>query len=74
MNRMKNLTISLPDDLERRLQEFSRRAHRTPEEAVRDILRSRLVVGRFHELCSESEVLAKAAGFESENEVLRAIL
>ena len=70
---MKYLTINLPDDLERRLQEFSRRAHRTPEESVRDILHSRLVVGRFHELCAESELLAKAAGFESEDDVLRAI-
>jgi plasmid stability protein len=73
MECMKLLTINLPDDLEQRLQEVSQREHRSPEETVCEILRRRLLSDRFHELCRESEQLAKAAGFESEDDVLRAI-
>ena len=70
---MKSLTICLSDDLDHRLRELSTRAHRSPEETVCEILRKRLVLDRFHDLCRQSEPLAKAAGFESEEEVLRAI-
>ena len=73
MDGMKSLTINIPDDLERRLQEMSNRQHRSPEDTVCDILRRRLNVERFHVLCRESESLAKAAGFESEDDILRAI-
>ena len=70
---MKSLTISLPDDLERRLLELSDRTHRSPEETAFDILRKRLMLDRFHELCRQSEPLAKAAGFKSEEDVLREV-
>ena len=70
---MKSLTIQLPDDLERKLQELSQRERRSPEDTVCDILRKRLLLDRFHDLCRESEPLAKAAGFASEQDVLRAI-
>jgi len=70
---MKSLTINLPDDLEGRLQEVSRRRHRSPEETVCEILRHRLQLDRFHDLCQQSEPLAKAAGFDSEEDLLRAI-
>ena len=70
---MRPLTINLPDDLDERLRELASREHRSPEEAVCDILRRRLLLDRFHALCRESEQLAKAAGFESEEDILRAI-
>lgn len=70
---MKTLTINLPDDLERRLQELSNREQRSPEDTVCEIIRKRLSLNRFHDLCRESEPLAKAAGFKSEDDVLRAI-
>jgi len=70
---MKALTIHLPDELEERLQVLSRQENRSPEETVREIVRRRLLLDRFHELCWESESLAKAAGFRDEEEVLRAI-
>lgn len=73
MTPMKSLTINLPDDLGERLQEVSSREHRSPEETVCEILRKRLALDRFHDLCRESEALAKAAGFESEEGILRAI-
>jgi predicted transcriptional regulator len=70
---MKALTISLPDALEQQLQEMSRRENRTPQDTVCEIVRRRLVLDRFHDLCRSSEALAKAAGFESDDDVLRAI-
>jgi plasmid stability protein len=70
---MKALTINLPDDLEQRLQEFSRRENRSPEDAVCEILRKRLILERLHDLYRESEPLFKAAGFESEEDILRSI-
>jgi len=73
MGPMKSVTIQLPDDLERRLQELSQRESRSPQETICDILRRRLLLDRFHDLCRESEPLAKAAGFTCEEDVLRAI-
>jgi predicted transcriptional regulator len=70
---MKSLTINLPDELEDRLQEVSRRMRRSPEDAACEILRRRLLLDRFHDLCRQSEPLAKAAGFGSEEDLLRAI-
>ena len=71
---MKAVTINIPEDLERRLVEVSRRKGRSLEDTVCEILRRRLLLDRFHELCRESESLAKAAGFENEEDVLRAIM
>lgn len=70
---MRPLTIDLPDDLDKRLREVSSREHRSPEETAKDILRKRLPLDRFHDLCRESELLAKAAGFTSEDDILRVI-
>jgi predicted transcriptional regulator len=70
---MKPLTINLPDDLVERLEELSSRQQRSPEDTVCEILRKRLILDRFHDLCRGSEPLAKAAGFGSEEDVLRAI-
>ena len=69
---MKAMTINLPDDLAEGLGEVSRREHRSPEDTLCDILRRRLRADRFHALCAESEMLAKAAGFECEDDILRA--
>ena len=73
MTGMESLTINLPDDLAKRLRELSRRERRSPEETVCEILRRRILRDRFHDLCRASEPLAKAAGFKSEEDVLRAI-
>ena len=48
---MKSLTINLPDDLARRLQELSNRRQRTPEDTICEIIRKRLMLDRFHDLC-----------------------
>jgi plasmid stability protein len=70
---MKPLTINLSEELERRLRDLSNRESRSLEDSVCEILRRRLVLDRFHDLCRQSEALAKAAGFQSEEDVLGAI-
>jgi plasmid stability protein len=70
---MKTLTINLPDDMEQRLQEVSQREHRSLEETACDILRRRLLLDKFHDIYPESERLAREAGFESEDDILRSI-
>jgi predicted transcriptional regulator len=70
---MKALTINLSDDLDQRLRAMSTRERRSPEETAEEILRRRLMLDRFHDLCRESEALARAAGFTSEEDILRAI-
>jgi len=70
---MKTITVQLPDEVERRLREVSSRQQRAPEDVAQDILRRRLTIERFHDLCRESEALARAAGYQSEEDVLRDI-
>ena len=70
---MKTITVQLPDQLEQRLQELSSRQQKPLEETAADILRRRLLLDRFHDLCRESEALAKAAGYASEDDLLRDI-
>ena len=70
---MKSLIITLSDDLAERLKELSSREHRSPEATACEILRRRLILDRFHDLCKTSETLAKAAGFETEEDILRAV-
>lgn len=67
---MKSITLQLPDDLEEQLNLFSQREHRAVEDAARDIIRRRLATDRFQELCSQSQQLARAAGYTSEDQLL----
>lgn len=67
---MKTITVELSDETERRLRDLSDREQRAPEEVARDILRRRLTLDRFHDLCRESAPLALAAGYASEADVL----
>lgn len=71
--RMKSLTIQIPESLEKRLAEYSCRHGLSLADAACEIIHRRLLLNRFHELCRESESLAKAAGFQNEEQVLRAI-
>lgn len=67
---MKSITLQLSDDLEEQLNRFSKREHCAVEDAARDIIRRRLATDRFQELCSQSEPLARAAGYTSEDQLL----
>lgn len=70
---MTSITLQLPDEFGQRLREVADREQRPPEEVALDILRRRLTMDRFHELCRGSETLAQAAGYRSEQDVLRDI-
>ena len=70
---MKTITIQLSDEVEQRLRDLSSREQRPVEETAEEILRRRLALDRFHDLCRESEKLARAAGYESEEDLLKDI-
>ena len=70
---MKTLKITITDEIDERLEQFCRQQHQSAEDAVREIVKKRLIQDRFHELCRESESLAKAAGFRSEEDILEAM-
>jgi len=70
---MESITVQLPDDVARQLRDLSSREKRRPEDTARDILRRRLALDRFHELCRQSQKLASAAGYISDDDVLRDI-
>ena len=70
---MKTITIQLSDEVEQRLRDLSSREQRPVEETAEEILRRRLALDRFHDLCRESEKLARAAGYASEEDLLKDI-
>jgi predicted transcriptional regulator len=68
---MKTISVQLSDEVAQRLSEVSRREHRAPEQTASEILRRRLMLDRFSELCRDSQTMARAAGYESEEDVLK---
>lgn len=70
IRQMKSITLQLSDDLEEQLNRFSQREHRAVEDAAREIIRRRLAIDRFQELCSQTQQLARAAGYTSEDQLL----
>jgi hypothetical protein len=66
---MTSLTIDIDNATRSRLQQAAG-GEQTLEQAAADLLRRRLLLGRFHELCRESESLAEAAGYRDEDELL----
>ena len=70
---MEAITVQLPDEVAGRLRQLADQEHRAVEETIGEILRRRLTLNRFHDLCRASEPLARAAGYQSEDELLRDI-
>lgn len=70
---MKTITLQLADEMAQRLNELSRREHRAPEQTASEILERRLRLDRFRELCRSSESMARAAGYQSEEDILKDI-
>ena len=67
------LTLDIPREAEEQLRRRAEREHRTPEEAVWEILRRELFLDRFDQLCRETEPYFRAAGYEDEDQILREI-
>ena len=69
MNCMVKLTIEITEELDAELRKFCRQQQLAPEDAVREILRRRLAVRKFRDLAAETEKVARAAGFTSEEDM-----
>jgi hypothetical protein len=67
---MTRLVIDIPEEMAARWAKLSEQQGLSPEEAVREIMRRRLVVQRFDELAVVTEKYARAAGYTSEEEIL----
>ena len=68
---MTTLTIKIPDDVEKQLQGFCNKEHRSFEEAICDILRRQFRLEQFRQLSEESQKLSQKAGYDSEDDLLR---
>jgi hypothetical protein len=67
---MTTVTITLENELEQWLQAYAQESGLSPDEAVRDFLKRQLAHYRFRKLQHEGEGYARAAGFESEEDLL----
>lgn len=67
-----SITIELPDKDRQELGEFGREHGLSLEQAAQEALRRFLSIQRFDKLSAEGEKHMRAAGFTSEEEILRA--
>jgi len=70
---MDNLTIRIPSELKKRLQEFCKRQNRPVSEVVRDSLRRHLATERFQSLRRKTLPFAEAQGILTDDDVFRVI-
>jgi len=70
---MDNLTIRIPSDLKKRLQEFCKRQNRPVGEVVRDSLRRYLAIERFQSLRRKTLPFAEAQGILTDDDVFRVV-
>ncbi len=67
------LTIRLPADLAKKLDEVSRRSGRTRSEVAREALRRQLAVDSFEQLRQRVMPFAEARGYLTDEDVFRDI-
>jgi predicted transcriptional regulator len=67
------LTIRLPPDLAKKLDEVSRRSGRTRSEVAREALRRQLAVDSFEQLRQRVMPFAEARGYLTDEDVFRDI-
>ncbi len=70
---MSSLTIRLPDDLKRQLEELSAQEHRPAGDLVRESLRRYIATARLEALRRMSVPLAQRQGFITDEDVFEAI-
>lgn len=66
---MDSLTLRIPDDLKRELEELCRQQNRPVSDAVRDAVRRYVARERFHTLRRKTLPLAEAQGFLTDEDV-----
>ena len=69
----KSLTIRIPDDLEKQLDELSRQEHVPVSELVRDSLYRFLAVRRFQRLRARTLPFAESQGLLTDEDIFREI-
>jgi predicted transcriptional regulator len=70
---MSNLTVRIPEALERELKKLSRRLQRPVSEVVRDSLRRYVAAETFRNLRRRTLPFAEAQGFLTDEDVFKAI-
>jgi len=70
---MSTLTIRLDPALEKQLNEVAKATKRRKSEIVRDALRRYLALAQFRSLRAESLPLAEAAGYLTDEDVIRSV-
>jgi predicted transcriptional regulator len=70
---MSTLTLRIPDDLKRQLEELSRQQQRPTSELVRESLRRYIVTEQLKAIRRATVPLAEAQGFLTDDDVFRAV-
>jgi predicted transcriptional regulator len=70
---MSNLTIRIPDELKRQLEELCDRQDRPVSDVVRDSLRRYIAAEKFQALRRKALPFAEAQGFLTDEDVFEAI-
>ena len=70
---MDTLSIRIPSELKKRLQEFCKKQNRSAGEAVRDSLRTYLAIERFQSLRRKTLPFAEAQGILTDDDVFRVL-
>ena len=70
---MTDLTIQIPDALRASLAEIGQRKHRPVEEVAREMLEKALWLERLRRLRQELRPYAQSAGFQTDDDVFKAV-
>jgi len=70
---MSNLTIRIPEELKKELQDFCQEQNRLASDVVRDSLRRYLAVERFRALRRKTLPFAEAQGILTDEDVFRIV-
>ena len=70
---MSNLTVRIPESIQRELKRLCRRRNKPVSEVVRDSLRRYIAVEKFRELRGKTLPFAEAQGFLTDEDVFKAV-
>lgn len=68
--RMATVNVEIPDELNARLQEVCRRRACSAQQAIEDVVRRWLAVEQFRQDAHEVRALARAAGYQTDEDIL----
>ena len=68
---MATVTVRLERDLEKQLDQVSKKLHQTRSDVIRNALRRQLALLRFEEVRQQLKPLAEAAGYLTDEDVFR---